>query len=80
VVVSHSVPNHELYFGEHPQKFDELTPLTSILGMDSEQKISHWVYGKHHKQTDILKHGIHYVNNSCYKRNPYWPKRIEVEI
>lgn len=80
IVVSHSVPNHELYFGEHPRELEMFTPLTASLGVDSEQKVSHWVYGHYPKRVDIIKHGVNYINNSYYNKTPYWAKYIEVEI
>jgi hypothetical protein len=80
MVITHSVPNHELYFGEHPEGCENNVPLTSVLGQDNEQKVSHWIYGDYPKTVDAMKYGINFVNNGYFKRNPYYPKRIEVEI
>lgn len=80
VIVSHSVPNHELYFGEHPNEIELITPLSIVLGVDTEQKISHWIYGHYPKSVDVTKHGVNYINNSYYNKTPYWAKHIEIEI
>lgn len=80
VIVSHSVPNHELYFGEHPTGIEEYTPLSAALGLDSEQKVSHWIYGYYPKKVDVIKHGVNYINNSYYNKTPYWPKYFEIEV
>lgn len=80
VVVSNSVPNHELYFGEHSPDIEEYVPMSAVLGIDSEQKVSHWIYGHYPKTADVIKHGVNYINNSCYNKTPYWPKYFEVTI
>jgi hypothetical protein len=51
-----------------------------ILTRDSEHKVSHWVYGSYNKTVDTTIDSINYINNSYYKRKPYWAKRIEVDL
>jgi len=80
VVVSHSVPNSKLFFGEVPEEFEKTISLSSVLPQDSERKISHWIYGSYNKIVDTTIDGINYVNNSYYKRKPYWAKRVEVNF
>ena len=52
VIVSHSVPGPELFFGEEPENIN--------------------------KTVDTTIDGINYINNSYYKRRPYWAKRVEI--
>lgn len=80
IIISHCVPNHELYFGEHPEDCENQVPLTSVLSQDKEQKVTHWIYGKYPKVVDTTKYGINFINNGYFKKNPYYPKRIEIEI
>jgi hypothetical protein len=78
LIVSHSAPGHELLFGEEPDDIYSIPPLKLALIKDSECKVTHWVYGDYDKTVDIVIQGINYVNNSFYKRNPYWAKRVEI--
>lgn len=78
VIVSHSVPAQELFFREDPQSIHEVPPLKLALVKDSEHKVRHWVFGTYGKTVDIVIDGINYINNSYYKRNPYWAKRVEI--
>ena len=78
IIVSHSAPSHELFFGEEPDLIYSMPPLKLSLIKDLESKVTHWVYGHYDKTVDIVIDGINYVNNSYYNRNPYWAKRIEI--
>ena len=78
IIVSHSAPSHELLFGEEPDLIYSIPPLKLSLIKDLESKVTHWVYGNYDKTVDVVINGINYVNNSYYKRNPYWAKRIEI--
>jgi hypothetical protein len=78
VIVSHFPPSIELLFGEEPDDLYMLPPLKLTLIKDLEGKVSHWIYGSYNKTVDIVINNINYVNNSSYKRNPYWAKRIEI--
>lgn len=78
VIVSHSVPSEELFFGEEPDEIYTIAPLKLSLIKDLEAKVTHWIYGNYDKTVDTVIDGINYVNNSYYKRNPYWAKRIEI--
>lgn len=78
MIVSHSVPGHELFFKEEPDHIHEVPPLKLALIRDSEAKVTTWIYGSYNKTVDVIFDGINYVNNSYYKRKPYWAKRIEV--
>lgn len=78
VVVTNSVPDPTLYFGEADDDIYNHLPPSVCLSNDTEKKVSHWVYGTYTKIVDTTVSGINYVNNSCYKRRPYWAKRIDV--
>lgn len=78
IIVSNSVPDESLYFGEIPVAAKSQLPLSIALEADTENKIGHWVYGTYEKVVDTTMHGINYLNNSCYSKSPYWAKRIEV--
>jgi hypothetical protein len=78
MIVSSSVPGADLYFGEEPGSIDAQLPLELVLPSDTEKKVSNWVYGTYGKVVDTTINDINYVNNSYYKRKPYWAKRIEV--
>lgn len=78
LIVSHSAPGYELLFGEEPDDIYSIPPLRLSLIKDLEGKVTHWVYGQYNKSVDIIIDDINYINNSYYKRNPYWAKRIEV--
>lgn len=80
IVVSASVPSTKLYFGQDPESSMNYMPLNSCLEVDSEKKISHWVYGTYDKSVDVEIDNVNYINNSYYKRKPYWAKRFEVDI
>jgi hypothetical protein len=80
IVVSNSVPSIDLYFGEHPNSLDTQLNLGIALLADTETKVSHWAYGTYGKVVDTNINNINYINNSCFKRNPYWSKRIEITV
>jgi hypothetical protein len=78
VLVTNSVPGPELFFGEQPEHTKTQVHLGLLLPADTENKITHWVFGTYKKVVDTNINGINYINNSYYKNNPYWAKRIEV--
>jgi len=80
VIVSNSVPGIDLYFGEHPETVDIQLNLNIALIADTENKVSHWLYGTYGKVVDTNINDINYINNSSFKRNPYWAKRVEIKI
>jgi len=80
VIVSNSVPGIDLYFGEHPETVDIQLNLNIALIADTENKVSHWLYGTYGKVVDTNINDINYINNSSFNRNPYWAKRIAIQI
>ena len=80
VAVTNSVPNIELFFGEVPEGIlDQLPPNIALIN-DTEHKTSHWIFGSFDKTVDTVISGVNYVNNSYFKRRPYWAKVIEITI
>lgn len=77
-VVSNSAPGPEFFFGEDPPHVNTQLPVNIALGADTEKKVSHWAYGSYGKAVDITIKNINYLNNSCYRRQPYWAKRVEI--
>lgn len=78
VIVTNSVPDPGLYFGEEDAEiYNQLSP-SICLSQDTECKVTHWVFGTYNKTVDTTLSGINYINNSYYKRRPYWAKRITV--
>ena len=80
IVVTHAAPSTDLFFGEQPHNITEYFALKDALLSDTEFKVSHWVYGSYHKNVDTTINNINYINNSCFGKDPYWPKRIDIEI
>jgi hypothetical protein len=80
LVVTNSAPSPELFFGEEPHNIAEYYALKDALLSDTESKVSHWVYGSYHKNVDTTIDNINYINNSCFDKDPYWPKRIDIEV
>lgn len=78
MVVSNSVPNSDLFFGEEPDYIVTQLPVNVALMADTEFKVTHWVYGTYKKTVDTKINGINYVNNGCFGRQPYWPSRITI--
>jgi hypothetical protein len=79
VIVSSCVPCADLFYGEEPN-LPDYVGLNAALINDTENKIVTWIYGNSNKMVDTNINGINYVNNACFSNNPYWPKRIEIEI
>ena len=80
IVVTNCTPAPNLFFGEIPTNLDDQIPITQVLKQDTEQKVSHWIYGSYDKSVDTTIDNINYINNSYYGRRPYWPKRIDIEV
>ncbi len=78
VVVTNSVPDPSLFFGEEDQDIYNQLPPTICLTNDTEHKVTHWVFGSYKKEVDTVLNDINYINNSRGDRNPYWAKRINV--
>lgn len=79
IIISSTVPALELYYGEIDGITDDMFA-SNVLGTDTEDKIDTWVFGSTNKMVDAVLNGIRYINNPKFDKNPYYPKRIEVEI
>ena len=80
IIVTNCAPGPELFFGEEPEEIDDQIPLTQTLSHDSEHKVSTWIYGSYDKNVDTTIDNINYINNSYFKKSPYWSKRIEINV
>lgn len=80
LMVTNSVPNLKLYFGEAPEHTVDYMPLSTVLEADTEKKITHWAFGTYEKTVDTNLEGINYFNNPKYSKSPYWAKRITIEV
>lgn len=80
LVITNAVPDKSLYFGQEPEFLQHTIPIINALETDTEQKVSHWVYGTYDKTVDTTRNNISFVNNGYYKKSPYWAKRITVNF
>lgn len=80
IVVTSAVPRSELYFGEIPKSEEDQIPICETLEADTENKVSHWVFGTYNKTVDTTIGNVNYVNNPYTKLSPYWAKRISILI
>ena len=78
IVISNSVPNKQLYFGESNGMIDDLCP-TLCIESDTEKKIKYWAFGTYDKKVDITINDINFISNPYNKDQPYWPSRIVIE-
>jgi hypothetical protein len=78
IVVSGSVPNIDLYFGEHPKCAQDQISLDVTLLADTQHKIEYWAFGTYEKIVDTQIDDVHYINNPYSKTLPYWARRINV--
>lgn len=79
LLISSSVPAHQLYFGEISKEIEILPELNMTLAMDSELKVSHWAYGTYKKIVDTTINNVNYISNPYIRNNPYWARRIDIE-
>lgn len=80
IVVSNAVPKEDLYFGEEPTIVYDQIPLTTVLEVDTEDKVNYWVFGSYTKTVDTVLDEIQYLNNPYLGKKPYWPKRLTVTV
>ena len=92
IIVSHTVPAPWII--EHDIDFTDNVRLNTMgnrhiqhaLDKDTENKIKAWCFGHYHKSIDQNFSGVRYVSNprgrgnTSWSQNPYFPKRIEIEI
>lgn len=78
IIISSSVPDKQLYYGEDKSDFDELSLSTCVVS-DTEKKIKYWAYGTHDMANANLS-GIQFVSNPCNGKNPYYAKSINLQF
>jgi len=76
VILSSTPPDKQLTFDAN-ENLDDLSPNLALIA-DTEKKTKCWVFNSD-KMVDTTLGGIRYVSNP-YKGEPYWAKRIEIEI
>lgn len=76
ILISGTVPLSKLRFTNsvNTTDFDGDICLT----LDTEKKVSTWIYGGTELVTDIFIDRVRFINNSKLDNQPYWPKAIEV--
>jgi hypothetical protein len=79
LLISSSVPAHQLYFGEMSKEIELLPELNMTLVMDSESKVSHWAFGTYKKIVDTTVGNVNYISNPYIRNIPYWARRIDIE-
>ena len=80
IVVTNAVPHPDLYFKETPEVTAAQTPLHVALKIDTEHKVTHWVFGTYDKIVDTHLGNVNYVNNPRPYKQPYWAKRITLSV
>lgn len=78
IVVSSSTPIQELFFSTDDNIFsDKIEPGLALM-VDTECKVTTWIFGGTEIVTDTFINSRHYVTNPYIDGQPYWPKRIEI--
>lgn len=77
-IVTNSVPNKNLHFGEEPEYILDKVPLDMVLDSDTMDKVCVWSYGTYRKIVDTTINDINYFCNPCFSNPNYWAKRIEI--
>jgi len=80
IVVTNAVPHPDLYFKETPEVTAAQIPLHVALKIDTEHKVTHWVFGTYDKMVDTCLGNVNYVNNPRPYKQPYWAKRITLSV
>ena len=92
ILVSHTVPapwlvGHDIDLA-NTVRFNSLgnRHLQLALDDDTENKVRAWCFGHYHRPVDREFGGIRYISNprgrgnTSWVQNPYFPKRIEIDI
>jgi hypothetical protein len=79
VVISGCIPNERLRYKSSDSFVleDKIEPCLALL-MDTEFKVSHWLYGGGGIVSDVTFNNRNYATNPRVKGQPYWAKRISV--
>lgn len=78
VIISSCIPSEHLLY-QHHRKYNFLSPEPGLaLVMDTDRKVTHWLYGGVDISTDMVYNRRRYVNNPNFEKAPYWPKKIVI--
>lgn len=77
IIISNSPPSAELTFGTNTKLAEMLGP-NMVLDVDTQNKISHWLYGTFTGGAQVKKDDILYINNPRIEGQEYRPKRIQI--
>lgn len=75
VIISNSIPSDHFLFNNNVNYTTAIEPGLSLV-MDTDEKVTHWLYGGQHICVDTKYKGRRFVNNPKIDDQPYWPKRI----
>lgn len=78
IVISSSIPDKQLYYGEDKIHFEEIGPTACVMS-DTEKKIKYWAYGTYEMVNANLS-GIQFISNPCNGKNPYYAKCINLQF
>lgn len=77
LVITGSVPSDDLCFEDTISDMETPHPALCLLH-DTENKVKMWVFGSYENTVNNTLNEIHYMNNGCFDKSPYWAKRIEL--
>lgn len=80
VVISNCIPSQSIVyhnFVDEAVRYGVPEPGLALL-MDTDHKVSHWLYGGSELLVDSVYNSRRYVNNPKLVGQPYWPKRIVI--
>lgn len=76
IILSGCIPNTNVLYNKEDS--DDLTDPSLALIMDTDKKVSHWLYGGTDIVADAVYNQRRYVNNPRIKGQPYYAKRIVI--
>jgi len=75
VIFTSSPPNENLLHNKPPTT--SAAPITSLM-VDSDRKVTHWLFGGTESVVEVEHNGVKIINNPKIENRPYWPKRIVI--
>lgn len=76
ILVSGTVPLKKLRFETDISNLDFDGDI--CLTLDTEKKVTTWIYGGTNLHTDIMLDRVRFINNSRLSTQLYWPKIVEI--
>lgn len=77
VIISNSIPSDHFLYNSNVIYTTAIEPGLSLV-MDTDEKVTHWLYGGQHIRCDTTHGGRRFINNPKDSTGPYWPKRIVI--